>query len=112
MFRDVHLVLAFLLFFIVVLTRVPLVKRGNYFRICLSFDPGLEVSDYVLVVEAAEVGDLPSDELVLIGVHLVREFYLLDGVHIAVKLVSRLVNDTEGSSADLLELLEVILVPR
>ena len=70
----------------------------------------MEVSHDVLVVEAAEVGDLPPDQLVLIGVHLVRQFDLLDRVHIPVQLVTSLVNDTEGTSSDLFKLLKVVFV--
>ena len=87
----------------------PLVKVVDDCLICLVLDPRLKVPHDILVVQAAQIRDLSPDALVLLGV-FIGQFDFLDSIYVPIESMPGLVDDTETSSAYLLQLLKVIRV--
>lgn len=74
-------------------------------------NPGLEVPDDVLVVEAAQVRDLSPDSLVFLAVVL-GQLDFLNCVLVPVQFVSCFVHYSESTATDFFQLLEVVSIPR
>ena len=99
---SIHLERATVIFFLVVVVVAPLFKLIDDFRVSLLLNPSLEVPNDVLVIKAAQVGDLSEDSSFLLRVELVCQLDFLDGVNVTVKSMASFVNDTEATAANLL----------
>ena len=75
----------------------PVSKFIDDLRIRLLLNPCLEVSHDILIIQTAQVRDLPQDPLVLLG--SVGEFYFLDGVDVTVEAMTCFINDAKASAA-------------
>ena len=87
----------------------PVSKLIDDLRIRLLLDPSLEVSHDILIIQTAQVRDLPQDPLVLLG--SVGEFDFLDGVDVTVETMTSLVNYAKTAATEFLQLFKVVSVP-
>ena len=90
----------------IVLIFVPFGKLGYDILIGLVLHPSLEVPHNVLVVQAAQIFNLTKSPLIFFIV--AREADHLDGVDVAVELVTRPVDNAEAASAYCLQLVKVV----
>ena len=87
----------------------PVSKLIDDLRIRLLLNPSLEVSHDILIIQTAQVRDLPQDPLVLLG--SVGEFDFLDGVDVTVETMASLVDYAKTAATEFLQLFKVVSVP-
>ena len=76
------------------------------------FDPGLEISNDVLIIQTAQVSDFAANTSIFLRFTLVRKDYFLDGVDVSVEFVTGLTDDTKPTSSNFFNLLKVSFVAR
>lgn len=81
---SVCFLMRFLLIVIIFLVFLPVIKLVNNIGVGFLFNPCLEIAHDILIVQAAQVGDLSSNALELLRMQLLRKHNLFDGVDVAI----------------------------
>lgn len=74
----------FLFIVIVFLFLLPVIKLVNNIGVSLLFNPCLKIAHDILIIQAAQIGDLSSDALKLFRMQLLGEHNLFYGVDVAI----------------------------